>query len=35
MKKSEMQWFIGLWLLGFLALGIIAAIFRGLLLLAY
>ena len=35
MKKSELQWFIGLWLLGFLGLAVIAGIFKGLLLLAY
>jgi len=35
MKKSELLWFIGLWLLGFLGLAVIAGIFKGLLLLAY
>lgn len=35
MKLSETQWFIVLWLLGFLALGLIAGLFRMLIQLSY
>ncbi|ENW19077.1 hypothetical protein F926_02635 [Acinetobacter haemolyticus NIPH 261] len=35
MKKSQIKWFIGLWLVGFLGLAIIAGLFRALLMLAY
>jgi hypothetical protein len=35
MKISELKWFVGLWLAGFLSLAVIAGLFRLLLQLAY
>ncbi|ENV37691.1 hypothetical protein F959_01211 [Acinetobacter venetianus RAG-1 = CIP 110063] len=35
MKSSQIKWFIGLWILGFVGLAIIAGLFKALLVLAY
>ncbi|KXZ71927.1 hypothetical protein AVENLUH13518_00808 [Acinetobacter venetianus] len=35
MKSSQIKWFIGLWIAGFVGLAIIAGLFKALLVLAY